>query len=176
MRIRWPILATCLSIGLIYVAYPYVILYRLGDAISRADAATLETLVDWPSVREGIKEDICDLVVDEADPRKGKELPPFGASFVRGIASNTIDQKVTPQAIVAATVALPTHQQAADRPGADVHVDWAFFEGPSQFSISLRSKGLANPIRLEMSMHGGLWQVRRVWLPPELLTNKPART
>lgn len=176
MRARWPVLAALLTVGVGYVAYPYVTLYRLDEAIRGADAATLETLVDWPSVREGIKEDICDLVVDDPDPQKATHLPPFGASFVRGIAANTIDQKVTPQAIVAATVAPPAAKQAATRPGADVHVEWAFFESPTTFAVDLRPQGLAEPIRLEMRLRKGAWQIRRVWLPAELLTNAPART
>jgi hypothetical protein len=165
-----------LSVGVAYIAYPYITLYRLGVAIRGADAATLETLVDWPSVREGIKQDICDLVVDDGDPQRPTKLPPFGASFVRGIAANTIDQKVTPQAIVAATVALAPTKQAAARPAADVHVDWAFFGSPTLFTVSLRAQGLTDPIRLDMELRHGKWQIRRVWLPPELLTNAPART
>jgi len=165
MRVRWPLLAAFLAVGVSYAAYPYVTLYRLGEAIRGADAATLEALVDWPSVREGIKEDICDLVVDDADPTAGTKLPPFGASFMRGIASSTIDQKVTPQAIVAATNALPASTRPASRPGADVHVNWAFFNSATQFNVSLRTQGLAVPIRLEMALRDGEWQVRRVWLP-----------
>ena len=98
MRARWPLLATVLSLGIAYVAYPYVALYRLGSAIRSADAATLEVLVDWPAVREGIKEDVCDLAAENSNPKATADLPPFGASFVRGIASSSIDQKVTPQA------------------------------------------------------------------------------
>jgi Protein of unknown function (DUF2939) len=176
MRARWPVLAMFLSVGVAYVAYPYITLYRLGQAIRSADAATLETLVDWPSVREGIKEDICDLVVDEGSPQPGAKLPPFGASFMRGIASSTIDQKVTPQAIAAASVAAPASKQVAAKPPVDVHIDWAFFDSPTEFNVSLRTQGLVGPIKLEMALHDGEWQVRRVWLPPEMLTNAPART
>ncbi len=176
MRARFPISAMFLSVAIAYVAYPYITLYRLGEAIRGADAATLETLVDWPSVREGIKEDICDLVVDDPAPQHGAKLPPFGASFMRGIASSTIDQKVTPQAIAAASVALPATKQAIARPGADVDVEWAFFESPTVFSVSLRQGSLADPIRLEMKLRHGEWQIHRVWLPPELLTAAPART
>ena len=95
MRAGWPIVATILSVAVAYVAYPYVTLYRLGSAIQRADAATLESLVDWPAVREGIKEDVCDLASDDPIPKTGGALPPFGASFRRGIASSAIDQAVT---------------------------------------------------------------------------------
>src|SRR5580700_10523507 len=102
MRARWPLLATVLSVGVAYVAYPYVTLYRLGSAITGDDATTLESLVDWPAVREGIKEDVCDLGSDAPGPKTGAELPPFGASFIRGIKSSSIDKTVTPQALLAA--------------------------------------------------------------------------
>ncbi len=80
MRARWPVFAAFLTMGIGYIAYPYVTLYRLGEAIRGADAATLETLVDWPSVREGIKEDICDLVVDDAGSAEGDAV-----AAVRGL-------------------------------------------------------------------------------------------
>ena len=60
-----PMLAAVLAIGVGYAAYPYVTLYRLDNAIHTGDAATLRALVDWPAVREGIKEDICDNVADD---------------------------------------------------------------------------------------------------------------
>ena len=105
MRVRWPLLATLLSVGVAYIAYPYVTLYRLGSAIKDADAATLQSLVDWPAVREGIEEDVCDLAIDQQPTvqRADSALPPFGASFMRGIAASSIDQAVTPQALLAAT-------------------------------------------------------------------------
>ncbi len=168
MRARWPILAALLGIGLSYGAYPYVTLYRLGSAIKGADAATLESLVDWPAVREGIKEDVCDLASDDPDQKAGTELPAFGASFIRGIASSTIDRAVTPQALLAATTVV----QANPVPrGADVHVQWAFFDSPTSFLISLRPPGKIEPIKLEMDLKHGAWRVTRVWLPPELLSS-----
>jgi Protein of unknown function (DUF2939) len=171
MRARWPLLATVLSVGVVYVAFPYVTLYRLGSAIQGADAATLESLVDWPAVREGIKEDVCDLGADDAGPAKsGAELPPFGASFMRGITSSSIDKAVTPQALLAAaTSTVPANPPPRPR-GADVHVNWAFFDSPTTFLVSLQARGQSEPIRLEMDLRKGEWQVMRVWLPAELLT------
>lgn len=172
MRARWSLVAMVLSLGVTYVAYPYVTLYRLGSAIQGADAATLESLVDWPAVREGIKEDVCDLVADEPGPAKtGAELPPFGASFVRGITSNSIDKQVTPQALLAAaTTTLPVAPVPQEPRGADVHVNWAFFDSPTTFLVSLQAHGQAEPIKLEMDLQNGEWRVMRVWLPAELLS------
>jgi hypothetical protein len=171
MRVRWSVLAAVLSVGAAYVAYPYVTLYRLGLAIKTADAVTLESLVDWPAVREGIKEDVCDLGTDNPGASKGAELPPFGASFVRGITSNSIDKTVTPQALLAtATTTLPANQPPQPPRGADVHVNWAFFDTLTTFVVSLQPPGRADPIKLELDFRNGEWRVQRVWLPAELLT------
>jgi Protein of unknown function (DUF2939) len=170
MRARWPILAVFLAIGTSYAAYPYITLLRLGEAIRQGDAATLKTLVDWPAVREGIKEDICDQVLDApqvVETQHPAALPPFGASFVRGIAGNSIDRTITPEALVAA-VGTPAHKPAAAS-GADVHVSWAFFDDPTVFSVSLSAPGQAEPIKLQMRLRDGRWRVRRVWLPADLL-------
>lgn len=176
MRVRWPLLATVLGIGALYVAYPYVTLFRLGLAIRTADAATLETLVDWPAVREGIKEDVCDLGGVNAPTQDGGSLPPFGASFISGIASSKIDQTVTPQALVAAAATTPAAEPAKAIRGADVHVNWAFFETPTTFLVSLQARGQADPIKLEMDLQNGAWRVQRVWLPADVLSNNGSRT
>jgi len=153
-----------------------VTLYRLGHAIRGADAATLQSLVDWPAVREGIKEDICDMVLDQPpDERSGSGLPPFGASFVRGIANNAIDKAVTAEGLVAAARASSSPPTPQPR-GAEVRVEWAFFNGPTGFTVSLSAPGQLEPIRLQMVMRNAEWKVRRVWLPPELLENANPRT
>jgi hypothetical protein len=169
-----PLIGTLLVVGLAYGIYPYATLYRLGQVIKGGNASALQSMVDWPSVREGIKEDICDLVVDQPAPAQSSgQLPPFGAGFVRGIATNVVDKRVTPEALVAAA------QQPAKRPGPGsdaVQVSWAFFIGPSTFLVDLTTPGEAGLIRLQLDLRGGAWEVTRVWLPPELLSgaNVPA--
>nr|WP_294508182.1 DUF2939 domain-containing protein [uncultured Rhodopila sp.] len=188
IRAKWSVVAAVLVVGVAYGAYPYVTLYRLGQAIQASDSQTLESLVNWPAVREGIKEDVCDLVIDDPGQKADNTLPAFGASFMRGIASNAIDQAVTPQALLAATGSIPQparrpsidhhaqSRQEPQQPAADVHLNWAFFDSPTTFMISLKAGGQADPIKLEMSLRGGMWQVQRVWLPEALLTNSGSPT
>jgi hypothetical protein len=176
MQARWPLLATAVTASFAYLAYPYVTLYRLGSAVQTADAATLERLVDWHSVREGIKEDICDLVVDDVPAQPPGKLPAFGASFVRGIAAGTIDRQVTPQAIAAAASTAPRSDRAPASTMSKVALNWAFFDSPTVFTVALSAKGMQEPIRMEMDLRQGTWQVRRVWLPEEMLKASPART
>lgn len=161
MRVRWPALAFIVAAGLGYMASPYVALYRLGMAIHGADATTLQAMVDWYSVREGIKEDVCDA---GSDVQSGA-LPPFGASFARGIASTSIDRAVTPQAVLAAVTTAP-----AQPASANVHIGWAFFDGIKSFSVNLHAPGEKDPIRLRLTFRDWAWHVHRVWLPDDMLS------
>lgn len=171
---RKPAIGACLAIAMAYGIYPYVALYRLGQAIRGGDAAALQSMVNWDSVREGIKEDICDMVVDQpAQAKAGGQLPPFGAGFVRGIATNVIDKQVTPEALAKAARGPETKEVAT---GADVQVSWAFFASPSTFVVDLNAPGQSSPIRLKMDLREGAWHVTRVWLPPDLLSQANART
>lgn len=168
-----PLLAACAAVIIGYLAYPYVTLYRLGEAIHSGDARTLQHLVNWASVREGIKEDIADTMAGDVSAAEGKgDLPGFGASFVRGLSANAVDQRVTPAGLVAAT----HHRNPPPLHGADVQVNWAFFDGPTQFMVSLTALGQATPIRLQLELHGAAWRVTRVWLPADLLDEAKART
>ena len=161
------ILVALLAIGGIYVAYPYVTLYRLDMALRSGDVTTLQMLVDWPAVREGITEDICDLVIDQsAESKAGSELPPFGTGFVRGITTNRVTERVIPQAFVA-LAGEPLAGETKDRAAISVH--WAFFDGPTQFSVHLHTSRKVPPTRLQMELRNGLWKITRIWLPLEML-------
>jgi hypothetical protein len=160
--------------ALAYVAYPYVTLARLGAALGSGDAKTLETLVAWGPVREGIKEDICDDVSD-APAANDTALRPFGFSFAHSVASNIVDAHVSPHGILAAARRFDPANMTL---GAVSGVKWAFFETPTQFVAELQPPGSAKdapPVRVQMELHGFAWKVTRVWLPPTLLaaTNAP---
>lgn len=169
-----PILAAVLAIGVAYAAYPCVTLYRIDNAIHAGDAATLRTLVDWPAVREGIKEDICDNVTDDPEMTgSGGKLPAFGASFVRGIASNSVDQQITAEGLVDMT---RHHVTGEARRGSAMQVHWAFFSDPTNFIVSVEASGQPEPIKLQLSLKDATWQVTRIWLPPGLLGQSSSPT
>jgi len=187
------ILAAAAAVCAAYAVWPYVTLYRLGAAIRHGDAAALERLVDWDGVREGIKEDICDTVFEPQEKQVASsdaKLPPFGFSFVRGIAGNVIDSNVTPPGLVTAAHAVelagppepnrsePNRSEPA-RHAANPTITWAFFDGPTSFSVLLRPPAAApgdEPIRIELQLRHGAWKVTRAWLPPAMLTGANART
>jgi len=166
-----PILAAIFAVGLGYAASPYVTLYRLDHAIRAGDSASLQTLVDWPAVREGIKEDICDgLAGGPAQAIARGELPAFGASFVQGVATNAVDRAVTAKALVAFT------RRDGGAQGEGAHVTWAFFHDPTDFVVSVNVPGQRGPVRLRMTLKDARWQVTRIWLTPGLLQEANAKT
>ena len=164
MRAKWSILSAVLAIGVGYFGSPYAALYRLDRAIRQADAATLEAIVDWHAVREGLKEDLCDLVLHApATGRPSTELAPFGEGFVRGVTGNLLDRHLTAEHVASLT------REAGEAGPAETHVQWAFFSDPTRLSVDLAADGTVEPIRLELRFRNLRWQVRRVWLPNGLL-------
>jgi len=176
------IVAAIAAIWAAYVIWPYVTLYRLSEAIRSGDDTTLEALVDWEDVREGIKEDISDTVLEpQAEVASSDaKLPPFGFSFVKGITGSRIDSSVTPQGLVSA--AHPSGDEG--RSGSAVAgaknpaISWAFFDSPTSFSVLLHSPVLPSeqPIRIELALRSGAWKVIRAWLPPAMLVAAHSRT
>jgi len=164
MRAKWPVFAAIVALGAGYLGYPYATLYQLDLAVRHADAATLRSMVDWHAVREGLKEDICDMVLDEpANARPSNELPPFGAGFVRSMTGNVLNARVTAETLVSLNTAGST------APGSDAHLAWAFFSSPTEFLVHVRTVESPDPIRVMLELRGMHWQVRRVWLPGSLL-------
>ena len=183
MLSRKRMVAAAAVVCAVYLVWPYATLFRLAQAIRTGDAATLETLVDWDDVREGIKEDICDTVLEPPQVHVAtaeSRLPPFGYSFVRGIAGNAIDEQVSAEALASAA-RTPDPPGASPRAtaGANPTIAWAFFDSPTTFSVILRVPGAAatsQPIRIQLALRGGAWKVTRAWLPPDMLVQANART
>ena len=162
--LKWAVVAIFLVLSSGYAGYPYFTLWRLDTAVRQADSATLRTLVDWYSVREGLKEDLCDLpAADTPENQACAGLAPFGASFVRGVTGNMLDKTVTPETLVSMSRA--GHGQS----DPSTHVVWAFFSNPTQFDVDVRAKGNVQPIRMVMELRNMRWRVRRVWLPDDML-------
>jgi hypothetical protein len=174
MRKRLPITTLIAAVALTYGLYPYVALSQLESAVRQGDPVSLAQLIDWSAVREGIKEDICDLVMDHPAQGTAQDvLPPFGASFVRGVAGTAVDRTITAETLVAATRNTP----AADSGLYDgTQVSWAFFTGPGSFRVDVMTPGVTEPIHVDMELRGFKWLVRRVSLPPALLESSHLHT
>ena len=166
-----------------YFVWPYVALYRLDIALQRGDARALAAAIDWDAVREGLKEDIADGIMgtDPAATAAAEDvstdaLPPFGASFVKGMAGNAVDRMITPERLAAAF-------RSSGRPQAPMSSAPSFtsftawFDSPTRFEARLRCGAAANPsssLRLQLDLvrsgWGWQWRITRASIPTELFT------
>jgi hypothetical protein len=149
MKLRTWLAAAAGGLLVGYVAYPCFTLYRLQTALACGDEATLKSLVDWRSVRQGIEADI--------QQERRNTLPMFGAGFMQQIA---VKSAVSPSSVVSAL------RRRGDAPAAakgDDGIRSAWLEGPG--SLIVKADGLR--MKMQLGLDG--WQVTRVWLPQPVL-------
>ena len=172
---------------LIYVAAPYVCLWRLYHALEQGDATTLTQVIDWNSVRQGLKDDIAEGIIGLPSSRQtiaSNTLPAFGTGFVTGIASNIVDEQITPQHLAQAMRQVqPVEARARDEASGTVGgfgmLEHAFFAGPTTFLVRIRLPGEDPedpPLRMELNLCSTGWKVIRAWIPQDLMDEAKVHT
>jgi hypothetical protein len=165
------VVATCL---VSYVAWPYVALYQIGDALQRGDAQTLTGDIAWASVREGLQEDIADQIIvppGHAAPASKDALAPFGSGFMTSLAGNMVDRIVTPWRLAES---LGAFHGVGHETGQALRSAW--FLSPTRFEASFQvpPKGAsAGSVRVQLELvysgWGFQWRITRLWIPTEVL-------
>ena len=162
-----------LAVSVVHVASPYAAAWRMWNAALSGDADTLAGLIEWDSVRRGIKDDIAEGIVGMPahEVEVSNTLVPFGSSFMAGIAGNIVDRDLTPERLA---IALRALQKSGGIGGSIVK---AWFTWPDRFQVFLRMPGQADedpPLRVEMRWRSPIekgwgWQIVRAWVPQDLM-------
>jgi hypothetical protein len=177
MRMRWSIGGCFLALALAYLASPYVMLWRLQVAMENGDMQALERMIDWRSVREGLKADISDGIIGPPQTQlAANTLPPFGSGFMTGIADSTVEREVTPQNLVAVMHQMRPDHAAA--PSMDCLFS-AFFKSPTSFEMVVRGDDEDESdqhLRLRLELRGFHWALVRAWVPQDLVERATQRT
>jgi hypothetical protein len=85
-----------------YIGYPYLTLWWIDHALLNDDKAALESLVDWPLVRQQLKADVKLALIESAQTEVGKDsfAGLFGAALtallVPTLVDSAVDDWVTP--------------------------------------------------------------------------------
>jgi hypothetical protein len=167
---RWGLMLAGLLLAL-YFAYPYVTLWRLDQAILKADIPTLNALIEWPELRQRLKAEAKLALIDKAqtDIGKGGLGGLFGgaltALLVPTVVDSAVDAMVTPEALV--------HNEKIDRlrhEGKSLlrFVTYAFFASPAEFRVDLKDPDEKDSPTLTalLELRGGRWQVVALKLSP----------
>jgi hypothetical protein len=170
------VMSLVLMAVVLYGASPFLAMWQLERAMDRGDAVSLEKRVDWRSVRDGLKQDIADGIIGPVQTQlTANALPPFGASFMMGLADTAIEREVTPQNLIA----VMRQMRPATAPANPfASFDWAFFDGPFSFSVIVHSDGDEEDghLRIRLELRGGVWTVVRAWIPQDIVERAAQRT
>jgi hypothetical protein len=161
-RIGWLCLLVVLWCG--WAAYA---LYDLSSSLDSEDAVGLERRIDWPPVRDGLRQDLRVML---GFPRAGELAP-----------DRTVEPLVTQRAIVALVRSARLTERGWEmepRPGRGfdlLRIRYAFFTGgPFAFRVDLKpdSDSVKRPLVLLFRWTGD-WRLTRVFLPGDAFGNAP---
>jgi hypothetical protein len=174
---KWFLGAAALLVA--YIAYPYLTLFWLDRAVLTGNTASLESLIDWPLVRQQLKADVKLALIQSAQTQVGKRnfAGIFGGALTALLAptvvDSAVDEWVTPEKLVNNEEVVKRRQE--QKSFADF-VTHAFFTSPTAFRADLRDpKDPKSPtLTVLMALSGVRWRVVALKLPPpETWLSKP---
>jgi Protein of unknown function (DUF2939) len=154
-----------------YSGYPYLTLYWIDHALLTDDQSALESLVDWPSVRQQLKAEVKLALIEAAQNQVGKDSfagvfsGALTALLVPTLVDSAVEERVTPEKVLNSEVVVKHRQE--QKSFADF-VTYAFFASPTEFRIDLKDpKDADSPtITALMRLSGLRWRVVAIKLPP----------
>ncbi|MFN2508642.1 MAG: DUF2939 domain-containing protein [Chthoniobacterales bacterium] len=172
-----------LFVLLIYVASPYYSFWRFTQALKSTDRSRLELYVDFPSVRQSLKEQLRAKLSPPSAPaapagqpnQPAKPKQDMFAGLLERVGPSLIDQLVdafvTPDGLAALigdpkiakeakakNPAAVTHLEEADKKLDWSEVKYAFFTGPKEFLVDV------DDTKLHFRFTGFRWKLKRVEL------------
>lgn len=152
-------------------ASPYVAVNRLKEALLAGDEEEIRDRVDFPKLREALKEDAAEFVLEnaKADAENGDPMAAVGAAFAGSITERVVDAYVTPKWL--AEVARSGKRGDADdegvarTAGAEApKLAWALrYRKWSQCVVDVREPGADTGLALYLGRRGLFsWQLERI--------------
>lgn len=164
-----------LGIAGFYAASPYMATQRLYDGVMQMDADVIENHVDFPSLRESLKEQANAYLAINMPRGEDGRTGLFGAAglvMMPKIVEALVDAYVTPvgmrQALERAIVKASQAEGKEPRELKREDIDYAFFDNPTTFRVEAR--GMVFILRLK-DWH---WQLAEARMPPEVFARKKA--
>lgn len=142
----WFVMAAILVYG---AAGPWLVLHSLRNAVEHRDAAGLNSLVDYPALRENLKDHfrqgLSRTLAEEGDSSAAGAMSLYLAD---GMVSGLVDMAVTPEGLsrmMTGAPPVPGETEASRNPGMAPREAWfaetrSRYEGTSRFLLTVRDK------------------------------------
>ena len=161
----------------VYVAVgPMLLMRRFGESLSARDAAAIAECVDFPKLRESIKEQVNSSVKARSNSLLGDNpLTALATGLAASLSEPLVDSLVTPAGLekllaggqLLATLGTSSTDTAASRavavPEAIAHASYSF-RSPSEFVVTLEPKPKLL-VELVVERTGLSWRISGVRLP-----------
>ncbi|MDO8289155.1 MAG: DUF2939 domain-containing protein [Parvibaculum sp.] len=161
---RGPYIAGAIAFIALWTAWPYWAIYDLQTALVAGDKVRLSSLVDWTSVRDGVREDL-----KAAYTSKIKAADPRMQALSQAMSGAAIDQVVEQQINPSMLSEMAKGSMADDNPMSQVR--YAFFEGsPLVFRMDIGAQFSTQNERTIYLLEWNLgWRLKRIIVAPYLL-------
>jgi hypothetical protein len=104
------------SLGYVY-ASPYIALDRMKRAADARDAQTVNEYVDFPLLRESLKQQVGELLTRRIDiQRSGNPLALLGAMIGAALIGPLVDSYATPDGVAAILNGIPPRGDPGEKP------------------------------------------------------------
>jgi hypothetical protein len=148
----------------VWTAWPYWAIYDLQTSLDRGDKVRLASLVDWTSVREGIRDDLKAAYTNKIvapDPR----IQALSQAMSSAAIDRVVDAQVNPSSLAELT---RSGFGASDPMG---QIRYAFFEGsPLVFRMDIGPVGSISEQQTIYLLEWSLgWRLKRIIVAPYLL-------
>ena len=112
------VLVVVAALGFVY-ASPYIALDRVKRAADARDAQTVNEYVDFPALRDSLKQQVTELLTRRIDIQKsGNPLAVIGAMIGAALVGPLVDSYATPDGVAAILNGIPPRGNPGERPPA----------------------------------------------------------
>ena len=144
------------------LAWPYVYVYRLDNAVAARDMTALAELVDLEAVRNGVKKSL-QKEVDSAVGTEGGRIVRWLKQGAKAISDSAVDASVDLE-WVADTLSEKPGDPPTVRASLWSDMDYAFYESLSSFIIRLGPLE-DDPMHVRLRLDGQAWRVVAIYGP-----------
>lgn len=166
------------AIGLIVIiaiylyASPYLALNNIKKAAQAGDADTLSEYIDFPSVKQGLKDQINAQIMKEVTQKDADGFEALGAMLATAMIDKAVDGIVTPDGLAMmvqgqkpdlnGNAAEQTDEQQAGENKLDYKTNYITYKS---FKVSLSNPDYEDNLDIIMHRDGLSWKIHRINLP-----------
>lgn len=159
------VLATVLLGAVGVYSAPYVVLWRMRQAVEDGDAAAISSHVNFPRLRESLKASFSAAMVKNAAQQESTGAAALGVLLAGALVDRMVDAMVTPEAVA---MLLRGQKPSANGPVAQTtsEVTTAMgYEDLSTFVVTMTPRDQPESVAVVFTREGLSWQLSAVRLP-----------